>query len=1027
MALSVSVVCSSCGATLKVSKPSLIGKRVACPSCKKPVLIQPPADEFVPLSDDSGYRPSARPSKVSQPEKERGDRAGRPSDDRLPLAGGPKTDSLPVQVESAEFDVALADSDEPRKPSTKPGTAGPSKQNDPSKSKRKSSSEFSAVLAADDDPLGRSSAKSSVAPPKKEMRSAVWKQMEEAETAEFEAMLSDTDEEADELTAELPLTRGPRSGDAIRSKSGADAESAEFDAMLADTDAEQDKVTDEMPLRREGRTKSKSKRGEAADPDEFDVAIDDSVLDDDFGGDAPPPRQPGRGGYHSPKSNATQKLPLIIGAFAGCSLLMGLLVYSISGAHAPAAPPPAESSATTNEESTGAESKAVKANALDPANVEGKAASGLAAQEDRDANDSPAPAKSKSDADKAPAHSLAAAGGQSGQDGSNHVPSSAGQSPSDPDKTPVKSKAVATIGGGSGADAAKVAATGEGPVLGRTIPPFSATAVDNTTFQSANHDEKVVVVAFLGVECPLANLYYPRLVELAKKYKGKSVGFLSVNSNAQDTLDDVHKQARINRATFPVLKDAGNAVATLFSAERTPEVFVLDAQRAVRYHGMIDDQYGYRQRRSQPTKNYVVDAIDALLSAGTVAVAETPVQGCHIGRTTKPSQTAQTSFYRDVLPVLQNRCQQCHRKGEIGPFALKSYADARDWGPTIREAVTERRMPPWPADPHFGKFSNDMSLSEAEIQTITKWVDDGCPEGNAAEKPPEKKFVDGWNIGKPDKVYSMQQPYHVPPTGVVEYQNIFASSVFTQDTWVQAVECRFGNRSVVHHMLVLLDFPKDHSKSQDGLVKGFFAAGAPGSTYFVFPKGYAKRIPKGARLRFQMHYTPNGSPADDQSRFGIVLAKGPGLREVQTYALGTLDINIPAGAADHRESATQNINGDVILTTLMPHLHVRGKSFTFTVVFPDGKKQTLLSVPRWDFNWQPQYQLVEPIVLPKNSKIIVEAHWDNSADNPNNILPPVDVQFGEQTFDEMFIGYVNFIPKSMADATHSRGSRKRGG
>jgi hypothetical protein len=175
-----------------------------------------------------------------------------------------------------------------------------------------------------------------------------------------------------------------------------------------------------------------------------------------------------------------------------------------------------------------------------------------------------------------------------------------------------------------------------------------------------------------------------------------------------------------------------------------------------------------------------------------------------------------------------------------------------------------------------------------------------------------------------------------------------------------------------------------------------------------------------------MHYTPNGSPADDQSRFGIVLAKEPKERDVQTYALGKLDINIPAGNPDHVESATQNVNGDVILTTLMPHLHVRGKSFTFTVVWPDGKKETLLSVPRWDFNWQPQYQLAKPIVLPKNSKIIVEAHWDNSADNPNNILPPVDVKFGEQTFDEMFIGYVNFIPKSLADATRPHG-RKRGG
>ncbi len=480
-----------------------------------------------------------------------------------------------------------------------------------------------------------------------------------------------------------------------------------------------------------------------------------------------------------------------------------------------------------------------------------------------------------------------------------------------------------------------------------------------------------MVVAFLGVECPLANLYYPRLVELATKYGEKSVAFVAINSNAQDTLDAVHKQARVNKATFPVLKDAGTSIAKQFGAERTPEVFVLDRERVVRYHGMIDDQYGYRQRRSQPTKNYVTDAVDALLEAKAVSVAETPLQGCHIGRIQKVADSAHSSFYRDVLPVLQNRCQQCHRKGEIGPFALKDFAEVRDWGPTIREAVAERRMPPWPADPHFGKFSNDMSLSDAEIATITKWVDEGCPEGNPAEKPPERKFVDGWNIGKPDRIFKMEQPFHVPATGVVGYQEIYASPVFMQDTWVQAVECRFGNRSVVHHMLVLLDFPHDHSKSQDGLQRGFFAAGAPGSTYFTFPKGYAKKIPKGARLRFQMHYTPNGTASEDQSKFGVILAKEK-QREVQTYALGKLDINIPAGDADHVETAVQAVNGDVILTTLMPHLHVRGKSFTFTVVRPNGKKETLLSVPRWDFNWQPQYQLVKPVVLTKGSQIIVE-------------------------------------------------------
>jgi peroxiredoxin len=947
-------------------------------------------------------------SKGPRTEKERGDRAGSSSSDQLPLVGNAKTDTLPVQPASAEFDVPLADSDDVRKPSAKPGGAGASKQKDAAKSKRTSTAEFNAVLSADDDPLDRpsatSSAKSSVAPLKKERRSAVWKQMEEAETAEFEAMLSDTEEDPDECTAELPLTWG--SDDASGSRRGAEAEATRFDAMLVDTDAEQNEVSEERPLKPERRKKaSKSKGAAESDADEFDVALDDSVLDDDFGTDSPP-LPPARGAFNNRRSNSTQRKSLIIGAIAGGVILMGLLLYSVSSIARAHTPPPlsdapaGESSAAADEQPSRAESKAAKAVEPDSANSESKPAN----SESKPAQSEPKPVQSEA---------KEVSGLETQADHATNAPLALAKSKSD--------------GGNSRADAAKVAATGEGPVLGRTIPAFSATAVDNTTFQSADHKEKVLVVAFLGVECPLANLYYPRLVELAKKYKGKSVGFLVVNSNAQDTLDDVHKQARTNRATFPVLKDAGNAVAKLFSAERTPEVFVLDAERTVRYHGMVDDQYGYRQRRSQPTKTSVIDAVDALLSGGTISVAETPVQGCHIGRTTKPSEAATTSFYRDVLPVLQNRCQQCHRKGEIGPFALKNYAEVRDWGPTIREAVAERRMPPWPADPHFGKFSNDMSLSDAEIETITKWVDDGCPEGNATDKPPEKKFVDGWNIGKPDKVYTMQQPYHVPATGVIEYQNLIVSSVFTQDTWVQAVECRFGNRSVVHHMLVLLDFPKDHSKSQDGLVKGFFAAGAPGSTYFVFPKGYAKRIPKGARLRFQMHYTPNGSPADDQSRFGIVLAKGPGLREVQTYALGTLDINIPAGAADHRESATQNVNGDVILTTLMPHLHVRGKSFTFTVVWPDGKKQTLLSVPRWDFNWQPQYQLAEPLVLPKDSKIIVEAHWDNSADNPNNILPPVDVGFGEQTFDEMFIGYVNFIPKSLADATRSHGSRKRGG
>jgi peroxiredoxin len=725
MASSISIVCPACEAVLKISKPSLIGKRVACPACKKPVLIQAP--------------------------------------DALNAASKP---AKPKEV------AALTKS--PRTSSADPDTI---------------------LLAEDDDLVGRPLPKpvakptEKAAPSKKKPRSsAVWKSMSETETAEFEAMLEDTEAEDDQATVEMSFVEeNGQSGSAARGGKRGRAGSSDFDAMLVDTDTEQDELTAEMPTvaKTERKRKAKSRSAAASDPDTFEMAAEESADGAYRSEPALPPRASSVVARGKSTSNATQKLPLIIGAFVGGSLLMGLLLYSVSGARAPS--PLAES----NSANTPVASQEKEENAAQPQEESGAAKS--------------VPVKAKAGSDKQVAASTATE--SSGKDGTG-LGQTPVQSIANADHASPGHGALAAATGGAETKQGD-SATGEGPLLGRNIPPFSATAVDNTTFQLADSKQKILVVAFLGVECPLANLYYPRLVELAQKYKDKSVGFVAVNSNAQDTLDDVHKQARVNKVTFPVLKDAGNNVARLFGAERTPEVFVLDANRAVRYHGMVDDQYGYRQRRSQPTKNYVVDAVDALLAARAVSVAETPLQGCHIGRVTKASETAHKSFYRDVLPVLQNRCQQCHRKGEIGPFALKDFAEARDWGPTIREAVVERRMPPWPADPHFGKFTNDMSLSEAEIDTISQWVEEGCPEGNPAEKPPEKKFVDGWNIGKPDRVFTMERPFQVPATGVVDYQNIYASPVFAQDTWVQAVECRFGNRTVVHHMLVLLDFPKD--------------------------------------------------------------------------------------------------------------------------------------------------------------------------------------------------------------------------
>lgn len=543
--------------------------------------------------------------------------------------------------------------------------------------------------------------------------------------------------------------------------------------------------------------------------------------------------------------------------------------------------------------------------------------------------------------------------------------------------------------------------------LGRQVPPFTAVAIDNTTFNSGDRKEKLIVAAFMGVQCPLANLYLPTMSELAAKYGDKSVVFVAINSNEQDTLQDVQTQAKDAGIKFAVLKDASGEVAAAFAAQRTPEVFVLDAERKVRYHGMFDDQYGYQHKREEPKQMYVANALDKLLADSVPEPAETPIQGCFIGRKHESTSVADTSFHRDVEPILQKRCQNCHRAGNIGPFVLTDYQEAANWGESIREAVVSHRMPPWPAESKPGAFSNDMTLAQQEIDTIVKWVDQGCPEGNSADAPKPIEFVEDWNIGKPDEIFNMPAAEKIPASGVVPYRYVAVTEPFKTDKWVKAVECKVGNPSVVHHILALVRFP-GASEGQDGLKNGFFAGAAPGNNYSIFAEGTAKFIPKGAQIIFQMHYTPNGKETSDRSSLGLKYTTEPKF-VVGTYAVGSLDLDIKAGDANYKKIEREPITEERTLTSLMPHLHVRGTSFQYRARFPGQKEeQVLLSIPKWDFNWQHEYKFAQPVKLPKGTELIAEASWDNSENNPNNYLPLVDVRFGEQTFDEMFLGYLNW-------------------
>ncbi|MEP7364812.1 MAG: thiol-disulfide isomerase [Acidobacteriota bacterium] len=383
---------------------------------------------------------------------------------------------------------------------------------------------------------------------------------------------------------------------------------------------------------------------------------------------------------------------------------------------------------------------------------------------------------------------------------------------------------------------------------------------------------------------------------------------------------------------------------------------------------------------------------------------------------------AAPTYTKDVAPILNARCAECHRKGEAAPMALTSYTEARPWAKAIRQAVVTKRMPVWLADPALDHFKNDRRLSAAEIETIKAWADAGAPEGNAKDLPVPPQFTEGWSIGKPDLIVDMGEDFDVPATGEVPYKYFVVDPGFTQDTWVQSVEVRAGTRAVVHHVIVFLlnDQEKALARSGGDLLVGW----APGEQPVQLPEGTARLIRAGTVFRFQVHYTPSGKPAKDRSYVGLRFAKEtPQYRSLIGRAINT-KIRIPAQAPNHEERAVWTSTRDVALTSLMPHMHVRGKDFLYTLVTPDGSRKVLLNVPRYDFNWQLGYSFKEQIEVPKGSRIEVVAHYDNSPNNKANPDPGKEVLWGDQTWEEMLIGWFTYrIPvdsPAVATAAQSR-------
>ncbi len=543
----------------------------------------------------------------------------------------------------------------------------------------------------------------------------------------------------------------------------------------------------------------------------------------------------------------------------------------------------------------------------------------------------------------------------------------------------------------------------------RKIPSFQ---LKDTTGQVVSltdfRQKKAVVVVFIGTECPLANLYVVRLTELQKDFSPRGVQILAINSNCQDQPKDVIRHAQERKLPFPVLIDPGLEVADLFGAKRTPEAFLLDQTDTIRYRGRIDDRYSVGGDRGEPKRHDLVEALQEVLANKAVSVPATPVAGCFIGRQESARAAEAITYTKHVAPILQKNCQECHRPGEVAPFSLLTYQQARAWSETIREVVLDNRMPPWHADSRYGKFANDRSLSPADRTTLLAWIKQGCPKGDDADAPAPRKFPEGWTIDQPDKVLSMKEAFTIPaqaPKGGVPYQHFVLATNFEQDVWVQAVQARPGTRAVVHHMLLYIGDPPgrtDPATSDRDVLAGY----APSSKPSIFPNGLAKRIPRGAKLVLEMHYTANGTEQTDLSSVGLIFAKEPPKDEVKTRFVLNSRFTIPAKAADHEVTASTTFEKDALMLSLTPHMHLRGKSFLFRAVYPDKHTEILLSVPRYDFNWQQAYVLKSPLRVPAGTRIECVGRFDNSADNPNNPDPTTEVRYGEQSWEEMMLGVV---------------------
>jgi hypothetical protein len=531
---------------------------------------------------------------------------------------------------------------------------------------------------------------------------------------------------------------------------------------------------------------------------------------------------------------------------------------------------------------------------------------------------------------------------------------------------------------------------------------------------------------FYWPECPISNSYSQTLNRLAAGFPADKIRFVGVCVDPELSDVDVATHAKDFALKFPVVRDRRGALAAKLGATVTPEAFVVDSQGVVRYHGRIDDQFTARQKaNAHPESHELQDALAAIVAGRDVPVTHVEAIGCPIPEGPKPVEAP--TYAKDVARILQKNCQECHRKGQVGPFSLETFEQARKRAADIANVTEERSMPPWKPVPGFGlKFSHDRSLSRSDIETLAAWAAAGAPQGDPADAPPPAKFADEWALGTPDLVIEPSDDFPIPADGDDIYRCFVIPTDLPEDKYIEAIEYRPGNRAVVHHMLAYVD-TKGQARKKDeeepGLgytcfsgpgieVHGDLGGWAPGNEPSRLPEGLGRALPRKADVVVQVHYHPDGKPEKDRSRIGLHFARKPVRQTLHWNAAADLKLRIEPGEANHESKASWPVPVDVTAYAVTPHMHLLGRDITMTIKYPDGKVVELIKIADWDFGWQNTYYFDEPLDLPKGSMVNLVAHFDNSASNPRNKNhPPKLVTWGEATTDEMSIGFIGVVKK----------------